>query len=57
MAQRNQSQEGYRGENVGVGGETLTSDVQVRDGAGGDSVGNNGPPPQKGYGGGTGELI
>ena len=32
---------------MGAGGETYTSDVQGRDGAGGDSVGDYDTPPER----------
>ena len=45
--QRGQAREGSLGEKVGAGGETHTSDVQGRDGAGGENMGYNGPPPER----------
>ena len=48
VTQRHQAQEGSRGEKVVAGGETRTSDVRGRGVPGGDSVGDDVPPPEMG---------
>ena len=50
MTQRGQSGEGAREEKVGADGETRICDVQGQGGLGGDSVGNYGPPLERGGG-------
>ena len=47
VAQRGQARGVSQGEKVRAGGETHTSDVKGRDGAGVDNMGDDGPPPKR----------